>query len=182
MARVLVPVAAGFEEIETSTIVDVLRRAGIEVVLAGIAGREPIAGSRRITFVPDAAFADVAAEAWDLVALPGGMKNAEALAAHEPLLDLLRERVYGGRRVAAICAAPLALDAAGVLPSGGWTCYPGLQDRLSAVGRIDEPVAEHAGVITSQGPGTAMEFALYLVDQLVGREKRDEVAEGLLTR
>lgn len=180
MPRVLVPFAAGFEEIETATLVDVLRRAGVDVVLAGLDGAGPVVGSRRITFTPDAAFADVADEDWDLVVLPGGLKNAERLASHEPLLDLLRGRVYSGARVAAICAGPLALDAAGVLPSGGWTCYPDLKGRMAAVGWQDEPVVENAGITTSQGPATAMRFALHLVSRLVAPEKAGEVARGLL--
>ncbi len=180
MSRVLVPFAAGFEEIETATIVDVLRRAGVEVVLAGIDGAAPVVGSRMISFVPDAAFADVSDEEWDLVVLPGGLKNAEQLATHEPLLDLLRGRVYAGARVAAICAGPLALDAAGVLPSGGWTCFPALQGRMKAAGWQDEPVVEHAGITTSQGPATAMRFALHLVGKLVTTDKAGEVARALL--
>jgi DJ-1 family protein len=178
MPRVLVPFAAGFEEIETATIVDVLRRAGVEVVLAGLDGPEPIRGSRGIVFTPDAAF-DADGE-WDLVILPGGTANAEALAADDRLKELLQRRVFGGLPVAAICAGPLALDAAGVLPTGGWTSYPGIERRVSATGRQDEPVVDHAGIVTSQGPGTAMQFALYLVHRLVDGKKRDEVAAGLL--
>lgn len=178
MKRVLVIVDAGFEEIETAAVVDVLRRAGVEVTLAGRTGTAPLRGARGLVVVPDAAFDPD----WqgDLVVLPGGMANAEALAADPRVLDLLRTRVYSGQPVAAICAAPLALDAAGVLPAGGWTCYPGVEARFTAVGRVDEPVAEYAGVITSQGPGTAIRFALYLAERLVGRAAVAPVAEALL--
>lgn len=179
--RVLVPVAAGFEEIETTTIVDVLRRAGVEVLLAGLDGRGPLRGSRGIVVTPDLAL-DEAEGPFDLVVLPGGMPNARALAAHEGLLALLRHRVDRGEPVAAICAAPLALDRAGVLPAGAYTCYPGVEAQLRAGGRRDEPVVRAGAVTTSQGPATALAFALELVEQLAGEARRDEVARGLLAR
>jgi DJ-1 family protein len=180
MPRVLVPVAAGFEEIETSTIVDVLRRAGVEVVLAGLAGAGPVRGSRGIGFVAEVGL-DEAIGPWDLVVLPGGMKNAEALAADKRVTGLLAERVEAGEPVAAICASALALDRAGVLTPGAYTCYPGVETRLATPGRRDEPVVDAVMVITSQGPGTAMAFALHLVARLVGESKRAEVAGALLT-
>ena len=180
MARVLVPVAEGFEEIETATIVDVLRRAGVDVVLAGLDSAEPITGSRGMVFGVDAALAAVADEPWDLVVLPGGLNSAERLATSDLMLDLLRSRVYSGQSVAAICAGPLALDAAGLLPAGGWTCHPDLKERMQTAGWQDEPVVEHGTLITSQGPATAMLFALRLVTKLVTRDKAVEVTRGLL--
>lgn len=179
MSRVLVPIADGFEEIETSSIVDILRRGGVEVVLAGLTGPDPVRGSRGITFVPDAAF-DPADHDFDLVVLPGGADNADALAHHDRLTDLLRKRVAAEQPVAAICAAPKALDSSGVLPEGQFTCYPGLESSLKVGGRRDEAVVDHAGVITSQGPGTAMAFALHLLERLEGAEVRGSVADGLL--
>ncbi|MCB9685465.1 MAG: DJ-1/PfpI family protein [Alphaproteobacteria bacterium] len=178
MARVLVPLAAGFEEIETATVVDVLRRGGIEVHLGGVDGPGPARGSRGIVFVPDGPLPTH--DDFDLVVLPGGMGGTEGMAACEPLLALLRARIAHDRPVAAICAAPLVLDRAGVLPEGAFTCYPGLEGRLSVGGRRDEPVVDAGIVTTSQGPGTAMAFALHLVERLAGRERRDEVARGLL--
>jgi protein deglycase len=179
--RVEVLLAAGFEEIETATIVDVLRRACVTVVLAGLDGPAPCPGSRDIVFVPDKAF-DPADLDYDLVVLPGGLAGTRRLAAHEGLKSLLRQRVASGKPVAAICAAPWALDAAGVLSEGAFTCFPGVEARLSVGGRRDETVVDAGTVITSQGPATAMPFALHLVERLVGQLKRAQVAEALLTR
>ena len=181
MSRVLVPLAEGFEEIETSTIVDVLRRGGVDVVLAGLAGPGPVRGSRGIVFTPDAAF-DPADRAFDLVVLPGGMGGATRLAASDAVKALLRDRIAAGQPVAALCAAPMALDAAGVLHAGAYTCYPGVEAKLATAGRRDDVVVDEGGVITSQGPGTAMAFALHLVQRLEGPAKRESVASGLLYR
>jgi DJ-1 family protein len=164
---------------ETSTLVDVLRRGGVEVVLAGLGGPDPVKGSRGMRFVPDAAF-DPADRVFDLVVLPGGMGGTEQMAGDDRLIGLLRERVALGQPVAALCAAPMVLDAADVLPEGSYTCYPGIEARLETAGRRTEVVVDSGGVITSQGPGTAMAFALYLVERLEGPERRRQVAEALL--
>jgi len=179
MARVLVPLATGFEEIETATIVDVLRRAGVRVFLAGLDGPDPVKGSRGMWFVPDGAF-DPADRAFDLVVLPGGMGATELMAKDDRLIGLLRERVALAQPVAALCAAPMVLDAAGVLPEGAFTCYPGIEGRLDTEGRRSEVVVDSGGVVTSQGPATAMNFALYLVARLEGPECMAQVAEALL--
>ncbi|HKK70398.1 MAG TPA: DJ-1 family glyoxalase III [Candidatus Krumholzibacteria bacterium] len=179
MARALVLLAEGFEEIETATVVDVLRRAEVEVVLAGLHGENAVQGSRGMVFVPDSAF-DEADSDVDLLVLPGGSRGAENLAADPRVRALLRERVDAGRPVAAICAAPFALDQAGVLREGEFTCYPGWESRLDTKGRRHEPVVETEGLVTSQGPGTAMDFALALVARLCGRAKSLEVARALL--
>jgi DJ-1 family protein len=179
MTRVLVPLAAGFEEIETATLVDVLRRADVEVVVAGLAGPGPCRGSRGLVVVPDRALR-VEEEPFDAVVLPGGMKGAQALAGDARLAKLLRDRHAGGALVAAICAAPLALDAAGLLRPGAFTCYPGIEASLSVTGRRSDAVIDQGGVATSQGPGTAMAFALHLVERLCGVAVRDELASDLL--
>lgn len=179
MPRVLVPIAEGFEEIETATIVDVLRRAGVDVVLASVDESGPIRGSRGMVVCADVGLAHVHGT-WDLVVLPGGMKNAERLAASDAIRSLLAARFERQLPIAAICAAPLALDAAGVLTEGQFTCYPGVEARIAARGRRDERIVDTGDVITSQGPGTAMPFALHLVERLCGREARDRVAGQLL--
>lgn len=179
MARVLLPLAEGFEEIETATIVDVLRRAGIEVVVAGVTGAGSYIGSRGLAFVADAALAEQD-EAWDLVVLPGGARGVDNLLRSERLLSLLQTRAAHERPIAAICAAPRVLDVAGVLIPGQFTCYPGLQQQLRTQGRRTEVVVDSGTVITSQGPGTAIIFALHLVGRLVGEPTQAQVARGLL--
>jgi protein DJ-1 len=180
MSRVMVILAPGFEEIEATTVIDVLRRAKVEVEVAGLEGEGPCRGSRGMTVVPDRGFEDDGDD-FDLVVLPGGMGGAEAMAAHDGVLDLLRRRHHADRPVAAICAAPLVLDRAGVLPPGRFTCYPTVAGRLKTSGRREERVVDAGAVITSQGPATAMDFALHLVARLRGEAVRRQVAEGLLS-
>jgi DJ-1 family protein len=151
------------------------------VVLAGLDGPEPCKGSRNLLFVPDRAF-DPADLDFDFVVLPGGLGGTKRLAESAALRAALKDRVEHGRPVAAICAAPWALDAAGVLQDGAFTCFPGVEARLHATGRRDETVVDAGTVVTSQGPATAMAFALHLVERLIGREKRLQVAAALLYR
>lgn len=182
--RVLVPLSPGFEEIEAVTVIDVLRRAGFEVVAAGIHGAEPIRASNGVVVVPDAALTDVIDEAWTLVALPGGMANTANLSGHEPLLALIRERFAAGDLVAAICAAPKVLQAAGITEELELTSHPVVQTDLSATAkryREDVVVDDHQ-VVTSRGAGTAMQWALSLVERLGGREAREGVEIGLALR
>ncbi|MBT3219108.1 MAG: DJ-1/PfpI family protein [Proteobacteria bacterium] len=180
MSRVLVPLAPGFEEIETTTIVDVLRRGEVEVVLAGLEGTKPHRGSRGMVFLPDVALDTALNDCWDWIVLPGGLGGTEAMAAHGPLVDLVRQRVAARQPVGAICAAPLVLDKAKVLKDNEFTCYPGLQSRIGARGRRPDRVVDAGPVVTSQGPGTAMTFALYLLGKIKGPEVKSTVQAGLL--
>lgn len=179
MSRALVLLAEGFEEIEMATTVDVLRRASVEVVLAGVHRRELTEGSRGVRVSPDVGLAD-AGEDYDLLVLPGGMTGAEKLAASDQVLDLIRRRVEEGRPVAAICAAPMVLDRAGVLHEGGYTCYPGVESRMQTQGRSHDRILDTGVIITSQGPGTAMDFALHLVQRLCGEAQALTVQRDLL--
>lgn len=179
MSRALVLLAEGFEEIEMTTAVDVLRRASVEVVLAGINGREVTEGSRGVRVTPDVSLHD-AGEDYDLLVLPGGMTGAEKLSASEEVLDLVRRRVREERPVAAICAAPMVLDRAGVLQEGGYTCYPGIESRMETQGRSHDRIMDTGLIITSQGPGTAMDFALHLVQRLCGEAQALTVQRDLL--
>ena len=179
MPQVLIPLARGFEEIEFANMVSVLKRAGVDVAVAGLAGSEPVRGSRGIDVVPDLAFDD-ADGPWDLVALPGGNEAAENMMKHDGLVEILKMRANGRRMVAAICAGPRVLDKAGVLVEGRFTCYPGIEDKLSVSGRLSEAVVDAGPVITSQGPATAMRFALHLVERLTGATTREEVEQKLL--
>jgi putative intracellular protease/amidase len=130
-------------------------------------------------FIPDVAW-EAAKGPWDMVVLPGGMGGTERMMAHEELKTLLRERVSANEPVAAICAAPMVLDAAGVLPERRFTCYPGIEARIQTTGRQPERLVDTGTVVTSQGPATAMEFALHLVRRLQGEAARRRVAEGVL--
>lgn len=179
MPAALVPLAEGFEEIETACIVDVLRRAGVHVVVAGITGAGPYAGSRGLAFVAEAGLESLETP-FELIVVPGGAKGVENLLKSEALQAGLRAQAEAHRLVAAICAGPRVLDAAGVLSPGQYTCYPGVQQVLKTPGRRNEVVVDAGVVITSQGPGTALTFALHLVGRLMGPEVRVQVARGLL--
>jgi 4-methyl-5(b-hydroxyethyl)-thiazole monophosphate biosynthesis len=181
MPRVLVPLAQGCEEIEAVTIIDLLRRAGIEVVTAGLdAG--PVTASRGTVLVPDAQLEQVLEADFDMVVLPGGQPGADHLNADGRLRNLLLRQAGRGRWNAAICAAPKVLAEAGLLDERDATSFPGAVDwtRYPTVRALEEPVVVDRGVVTSRGPGTAMDFALQLIDLLVGGETRAEVESKLM--
>ncbi len=179
--RALISLADGVEDIECVTLIDVLRRAEVEVVVASIEGRRMITCARGTRLTADTMLVDVLAQDFDLIVLPGGMPGAQHLAEHEPLAEKVREQAKAGKLFAAICAAPaLALQQYGVLKQRRMTCYPAFSDRLSGCTFVDQPVVVDGNCITSQGPGTAMEFALTLLKQLQGKGKRREVAEAML--
>jgi 4-methyl-5(b-hydroxyethyl)-thiazole monophosphate biosynthesis len=177
--RVCVLFAEGFEEIEAVTIVDVLRRAEVETVSAGIASRE-VTGSHGITLRADTTLAAAAAERWDLVVLPGGMPGARHLRDDAGVQALLAAQHAAGRRIAAICAAPIALAPAGVLEGRRATSYPGYAEQLGGARYLEEPVVVDGPLITSRGPGTALPFALALVAELAGAERAGSLGRAML--
>lgn len=175
--KVLVPVADGSEDIETVTLVDVLRRAGADVTLASVApdNRLEITASRGIRMIADRSINECLHHEWDLVVLPGGMPGAENLRDCPALIELLLRQKQAGRLYGAICAAPqVVLAHHGLLDDCEATGHPGFRDRL--LRPSDARVVKDGACVTSQAPGTALEFALALVEVLFGREKRDEVA------
>lgn len=182
MARVLVPLAEGFEEIEAVTVIDILRRAGVEVLTAGLEAG-PVTGSHGIGVVPDATLAEALDQDFDMMALPGGLPGADHLENDLRIARMLRALADSGRFTAAICAAPKVLAAAGLLDGRLATSYPGFLDpaRTPGLELSEAPVVEDGTVITSRGPGTAMDFALALVERLEGKDARESV-EGRLQR
>jgi 4-methyl-5(b-hydroxyethyl)-thiazole monophosphate biosynthesis len=180
VARVLIPLAPGFEEIEAITVIDILRRAGIEVVVAGLRPGA-VSGSHQIRVMPDLALDDVLDQQFDMIALPGGMPGADNLEKDPRVMDLLRRADERGAYTAAICAAPKVLAAAGLLENRRATSYPGFLDPDAVPGMelADDPVVQDDRRITSRGPGTAMDFALSLVENLAGPGVRKTVEDGL---
>ncbi|AYC34377.1 DJ-1/PfpI family protein [Pseudomonas cavernae] len=180
-ARALIAVADGVEDLETVTLIDVLRRADIEVLVASIEGRRMFTCARGTRMTADAMLIDVLAQEFDLIVLPGGMPGAQRLAEHAPLGERVAQQAKAGKLFAGICAAPaVALQSYGVLRQRRLTCYPAFSDRLSGCTFVDQPVVVDGNCITSQGPGTALAFALTLVEQLAGKATRNEVAKAML--
>jgi len=186
--RVLVPVAAGSEEIEAVCLVDTLRRAAFDVTVAGVGSDGPLTMSRGIVLVPDCSIESAAEAAraapFDLVLLPGGMPGASGLAASEPLLGILRAQRDGSRWYGAICAAPaVVLLPNGLLPEGEpATCHPAFMDKLPEATRTEDRVVVNTKhrVITSRGPGTAIEMALAAIAAVGGDERAASVAGPML--
>lgn len=181
MKTVLIPLAPGFEDLEAVTLSDLLRRAGIEVVTAGLhAGL--IQGARGVRVQPDALLDEVMERDFDMIALPGGMPGAEHLKNDARVQALLRRLGAEGKFTAAICAAPIALASAGLLEGKRATSYPGFIEKLGLGNTtcLEAPVVVDGKVATSRGPGTAMDFALALIELLVGRATRDQVEAGLV--
>lgn len=181
MARALVPLAQGCEELEAVTLIDLLRRAGVEVVTAGLQPG-PVKASRGVVLVPDTTLDEVMAQPFDLIVLPGGLPGADHLDRDPRIHTLLRRLSAEGRYTAAICAAPKVLAGAGLLEGKRATSYPGVLERMELPQvEVDlQPVVRDGQVVTSRGPGTAMEFALTLIELLCGDAKRREVEAGLV--
>ncbi|HHZ84062.1 MAG TPA: DJ-1/PfpI family protein [Nitrospirales bacterium] len=186
MKHVLVPLATGFEEIEAITVIDILRRAGMTVTVAGDARPDgTIPGRTDIKVAPDCSLDDIAASDsadFDVVVLPGGLGGTERLQRDERVKRILKHIDANNGITAAICAAPTILAAFGLLHGKTVTSHPTVKDKLGEAMYKDERVVVDGRLITSQGPGTAMEFALALVEHLEGKEKMLEVNEGVLAR
>ena len=180
MKRVLVPLAPGFEEIEATTIIDVLRRAGAEVVIAGTQAGI-IKGAHGLQVTPDRELSGIRQDSFDMIVLPGGGDGVENLRKDPRVVPLLKEFMTQGKPVAAICAAPSILSEAGLLRGRKATSYPSYKEAVAA-GSIysEERVVTDGKLVTSRGPGTAMEFALKLVEILAGSEKVSELKRAML--
>ncbi|MBC8423717.1 DJ-1/PfpI family protein [bacterium] len=181
---VLVPVADGSEEMETVVVVDTLRRAGAAVTVAAVvegtaSGGLDVTCSRGVRLVADKPLTSCRDEIWDLVVLPGGLPGAEHLRDSRTLAYILRAQAAAGRPYAGICASPgCVLAAQGLLEGRTATAHPNFMDHLPRPS--EERVVVDGGVVTSRGPGTALEFALALVGLLFGDGKRREIAREML--
>lgn len=181
----LVCLAPGSEETEAVTTIDVLVRAGIKVTTASVAsdGALEIVCSRGVRLLADTRLVDVADQKFDVVVLPGGIKGAECFRDSPLLIATVRQTHNEGRLVAAICAAPaLVLEHHNLFPVGNMTGFPALKDKINATKWMDQRVVydRRVNLVTSQGPGTAIDFALKIVFLLLGREKAEEIAWQLV--
>ncbi|MCK9454058.1 DJ-1 family glyoxalase III [Sulfurimonas sp.] len=180
MSKVLVPLANGFEEIEAINIIDVLRRAEIEVIIASLDDKSAVKGAHNVTVLADAKIEDVDVDSLDMIVLPGGWDGTVALRDDKRVQAILKEMDEKGKNIGAICAAPLALHKAGVLKHN-YTCYPSIEEQIREDGFSDKKmVVEDGNVMTSRGPATAICFALEIVKKLKGNQKYLDVKSALL--
>jgi 4-methyl-5(b-hydroxyethyl)-thiazole monophosphate biosynthesis len=176
--RVLVPLAPGCEELEAVTIIDLLRRAGIEVVVAGLSDGV-ISASRGVRLLPDMGLDEALKQDFDMVALPGGLPGSDHLANDSRIVRMLQSMSASGRLVGAVCAAPKALARSGVLNGKMATAYPGVLQAEHHPNITGDAVTRDGRVITGRSAGTVMDFALELIEALVGPETRLKVESSL---
>ena len=179
MKNVLILLADGSEELEAVTIINILRRGGVTVTAAGLHGGA-LRGSRGIVLTPDTMLDEALKHDYDMVVLPGGLPGTDHLKADARVSLLVQQMNSAGKDVAAICAAPSVLAKAGLLDGKHATCYPTCLDAFPKVILQAGAVVEDGNIITSRGPGTAMDFALTLLERLAGKVKRQEVEAALV--
>jgi len=181
--KVLVPIADGTEEIEAVCIIDVLRRAGAEVIVAAVGELRQITASRGVNIVADCLLADCLDTPFDMIALPGGIPGAENLRDSPDLARLLARQREEGKWLGAICAAPaVVFQHHGLLENTRATSHPAFMAALDPSRAEESRVVVDGRVATSRGPGTALEFSLALVEVLFGKEKAEEVAAPMLVK
>lgn len=177
---IYVHLADGFEEIEALTIVDLLRRAELEVQTVSITGSRRVMGTHGVPVEADILFEETDYESCEMIVLPGGMPGAANLGNHEGLTNHIRCFAQNGKYLAAICAAPMVFGALGLLEGKKAVIYPGMEAHLRGAQPQEAPVAVDGTIITSKGPATAMPFAIRLVEILKGKASADKLAEDLL--
>ena len=178
--KVYIFLADGFEDIEGLTVVDLMRRADIDIKTVSIKKSKEITTSHGITMLTDLIFAETDFTDADMLVLPGGMPGTNYLRDHEGLAELLKKQYEAGKWVAAICAAPSVFGGLGFLKDRKATSYPGCLDGIPVGEYTEEPVAVAGNVVTSRGVGTAIAFALKLIEVLISKEKADEIAASIV--
>ena len=179
MEKAYIFLADGFEEIEGLTVVDILRRAGVEIQMVSIMGRKELTGSHGIPVVADAVFEEVDFSDGTLFVLPGGMPGTKRLAAHGGLAALLKEKNAEGKRLAAICAAPSVFGGLGLLEGRRAACYPGFEEALEGAEYTSQGVVTDGLVTTARGLGYALDLGLELSRLLVGKDTAAKVKAGI---
>lgn len=180
--KIAVHLADGFEEIEAISIIDVLRRAGLNVVTVSVTGKLEVNGAHQIKVLADRLFESIDYSDVYMIVLPGGMPGASNLNAHEGLKQKIRTFVTENKQLAAICAAPLVLGNLGILDGKQAVCYPGFESHLKGANILQVPVVDSGNVITGRGPGAAIQFALKIVEKLVSVEKAELLASQMLVK
>ena len=180
MKKLAVFMADGCEEIEALTVVDLARRAGIEVAMISVSGKKEVKGAHDIVFMSDIPADFVDYDVFDAVVLPGGMPGTLNLGQNSYVQETIAEFATSGKLVAAICAAPSVLGMAGLLKGKKACCYPGFEEQLFGAKVCNQAVVRDGNIITSRGMGTAIDFALEIITYLVNEQKAEELAKGII--
>jgi 4-methyl-5(b-hydroxyethyl)-thiazole monophosphate biosynthesis len=181
MTQILVPLAKGFEEIEAISIIDILRRGGLNVIVAGVDNKTAM-GAHNIPIVTDCLIDEVDVNELDMIVLPGGWGGTQILAENPSVQSMLKQMQQDDKHIGAICAAPYALDAAGVL-SDNYTCYPSIENKIRLEGyNNDQHTIIDGKIMTSQGVGTAICFALEIIKTLEGNDKYQQIKQEILAK
>lgn len=182
MKKIGIFFAPGYEEIEGLTVVDLCRRAGIDVTTVAVGAERVVEGSHRIPVTMDVNMSQADFDAFDMIVLPGGMPGTKNLEACEPLMAQVDAFYQSGKYIAAICAAPSILGHRGILQGRKACCYPSFEDHLTGAEVTDAAVSVDGKVITSRGMGCAIDFALAIITQLCGKEEADKQAASIIYR
>ncbi len=180
MSKLCIFMADGVEEIEALTVVDLSRRAGIDIDMVSIMGKKQIDGSHKIKFEADLLIEDMNPDDYDGLVCPGGLKGTENLMGDERVADLIRKFFSEGKLTAAICAAPTVLGAAGILEGKKATCYPGKEDGLTGAEKLTDKVVKDGTIITSRGMGTSIDFGLAIVEYLQDAKAAEELGKKIV--
>nr|WP_319510273.1 DJ-1 family glyoxalase III [uncultured Draconibacterium sp.] len=182
MKKIAVHLAEGFEEIEAISIIDVLRRAGLEVTVVSMNESMEVNGAHDITVKADTLFDDMDYDKIDMIVLPGGMPGSANLKAHSGLREQILNFNDMKKPLAAICAAPMVFGNLGLLKEKQATCYPGFEDELHGAIITGEAVAEAENIITGKGAGVVIKFALKIVEKFKGKEVADELGAKMIVQ
>ena len=182
MSKLGIFMADGCEEIEGLTVVDLVRRAGIEIEMISVSGEKNVTGSHKIAFQTDVSRADADFASYDGIVLPGGMPGTTHLMEDDTVNRVIKEFATSGKLVAAICAAPSVLGNAGLLEGKKATCYPGVEGKLTGADFVTDPVTKDGNIITSRGLGTAIEFAAEIVAYLLDESAAKSLKESVVYR
>lgn len=180
MSKAAIFMATGFEEIEAISIIDVLRRGGMELDIISVSGMEYIEGAHGIVVKSDELFFMIDYSDYDLFILPGGMPGTANLGKHEGLCELLKKEYEAGKLIAAICAAPSVLAQVGLLDGKMVTCYPGVGDSLVGATVLEQNIVKDGNIITGRGPGVAIEFALEILRMDLSDEEVSKLRKNLI--
>lgn len=180
MKKIAVYLAEGFEEIEATTIIDVLRRAAFDVTTVSVTGRLEVKGSHNITVIADSLFLNVDHKLMDMIVLPGGMPGSDNLKNHAGLQDVIKDFSKKNKMLGAICAAPLVFGSAGILQNKKATCYPGFENQLNGAIYTGANVEIAGNIVTGKGAGVALEFSLKIVELIKGKAFAEDLAKKMI--